>query len=106
MKSQSVWRPRHLLPVAPETLRPSVPEESDAESYRPFGLQYLVDPPLDAASDIEMSAMRFDEASQMAVLIGESGSVPACKHTSGKTKTTTNVNDRQSSDDDEDYEQD
>ncbi len=106
MKAQSIWRPQDLFPLSHEPDKAALATSVPVGSCRPYGLRYLVDPDPSATSDVDLTTVRFDDASQIAVMGDEFGGIPAFKHTSGKTKTTTNVQDRETSDSDTDYEQD
>ncbi len=69
---------------------------------RPFGLRFSSAP--GSVVDLEWETVRYDPVRQIAVVSGPDGSVlPAMKHTSTKTKTTTNIHDRLPPDDDEDW---
>ncbi|MCW2914405.1 MAG: hypothetical protein JWN52_2473 [Actinomycetia bacterium] len=71
------------------------------EAVRPFGLQYATEPT--EVIDLEWDQLGYDEGRQIAIVTDEDGAIlPAMKHTSTKTKTSTNSDDRKPPDDDED----
>jgi putative ATP-grasp target RiPP len=104
MRLQTIWRPRNLFPLIREVHSATLQTGSENQSCRPFGLRYVAEPRLSATADADLAMMRLDEVTQIAVMSDDG--MPAFKHTSGKTKTTTNVDDRNASDDDADFEQD
>lgn len=106
VKSRAIWRSQDMFPLGAATGQPVAKCSELAEDWRPFGLRYLVDPDPGANCDLDLASVRFDDAAQIAMVIGEFGMVPVFKHTSGQTSTTTNVQDRKASDSDTDYEQD
>lgn len=75
---------------------------SESPTVRPFGLRYATEP--HEVVDVVWADLSYDPAQQIAIVTDPSGHVvPAMKHTSTKTKTTTNVQDRNPPDDDEDW---
>ena len=74
----------------------------ESPTVRPFGLRHSSDP--GTVIDLDWTNVRYDRERQIAVVDDPSGAVvPAMKHTSTKTKTTTNIDDRKPPDDDEDW---
>lgn len=75
---------------------------SEAPTARPFGLRYTTEPR--EVVDVVWSDLSYDATRQMAVISDQTGNViPAMKHTNTKTKATTNTQDRNPSDEDEDW---
>lgn len=106
VKSRAIWRPRDMFPLGIPASQPIAKPSELSKDCRPFGLRYLMDPDPGANCDLDLANLRFDNIAQIAMVIGESGLAPVFKHTSGQTSTTTNVQDRKTSDSDTDYEQD
>jgi len=104
--AHSIWRTRDLFPLetAPHL---EIPYNVVTTGHgRPFGLRYLIDAHSSANCELDLSSVRFDDELQIAVMNGESGGMPAFKHTSGQTSTTTSIDDRKAPDSDTDYEPD
>lgn len=95
-----------MFPLAAVTREAVAVGGQASGNCRPFGLRYLVDPDLGAADDLDLASVRFDDAAQIVVMSDEFGGIPMFRHTSSRTSTTTNVQDRRASDSDTDYEQD
>jgi putative ATP-grasp target RiPP len=75
---------------------------SELPTVRPFGLRYKAEP--HEVANVTWNDLSYDAARQIAVVNDPDGViVPAMKHTSTKTKTTSNSADRNPPDDDEDW---
>lgn len=61
----------------------------------PFGLRYLTQPPTSAIAEIDHTKIIYDPDRQIAIVINDDESVlPALRHTSVQTKTSTASHDR------------
>lgn len=79
---------------------PLRPGDADTE-VRPFGLRYSVKP--DSVVDLDWDQITYDPDRQISIVTDDAGTiVPAMRHTSTKTKTSTNSDDRKPPDSDED----
>jgi putative ATP-grasp target RiPP len=106
MTSRAIWRPQDMFPLSVTVGRDYPASGESAEDSRPFGLRYLVDPDPGANCDLDLTSARLDDGTQITIMADEPGGMPVFKHTSNQTSTTTNVQDRKTSDSDTDYEQD
>lgn len=62
---------------------------------RPFGLRYAVSPPASSVVSIDFSRVSYDPVRQIAIVTEDDGSVlPAMRHTSTRTTTSTASEDR------------
>ncbi|MBO0802110.1 MAG: putative ATP-grasp-modified RiPP [Nocardiopsaceae bacterium] len=77
--------------------------QAAGDPVRPFGLRYATAVPASAIASIDFSGIRYDEEQQIAVVTDDDGTlIPAMKHTSTRTKTSTASHDRQGDDSDTD----
>jgi putative ATP-grasp target RiPP len=81
---------------------PLPPARSGVTAMAPFGLLRAVPPSPSAVVDVDWSAIGFDPSRQIAVIVDDGTVLPAMKHTSTQTKTSTNSHDRNPPDDDKD----
>jgi putative ATP-grasp target RiPP len=95
-----------MFPLGATAGRDSVSGGDVIGNRVPFGLRYLAEPDGGAACEVDWDAVLFDESAQISMMPDGAGVVPLFKHTSGQTSTTTNAQDRQSSDSDSDVEHD
>ena len=78
-------------------------DHSDASAVRPFGLRFATTPTAAAVVDIDWSKVGYDQAHQITTVTEDDGTVlPAMKHTSTRTSTTTSSHDRKGADSDTD----
>jgi putative ATP-grasp target RiPP len=74
------------------------------KTVSPFGLRYVTAPAAGSVVEVDFSEISYDPVRQIAVVADDDGSLlPAMKHTSTTTKTSTASNDRKGSDSDTDY---
>ena len=106
MGAQVIWRSQDMFPLGTPAGQPSASGAGGGGEPVPFGLRYLADPDASAVSDVDFGSVSFDMAAQISMMRGQAGLVPLFKHTSGQTSTTTNAQDRKTSDSDTDTEQD
>lgn len=70
------------------------------DQVRPFGLRYATSVPASAVASIDFSRISYDEKRQIALVADDDGTlIPAMKHTSTQTKTSTASHDRKGGDD-------
>lgn len=100
------WRPNDLFPLGQRPASPGEDVPASAGPARPFGLRYLTDPDPGSAVALDWEKVSYDPDRQIAVISGDQGVMPMFRHTSSKTSTSTNIDDREASDSDEDTEQD
>ena len=73
------------------------------EAKLPFGLRYVTAPPESSVVKVDFSKISYDPVQQMALIADDDGSLlPAMKHTSTTTKTSTASHDREGNDSDTD----
>jgi putative ATP-grasp target RiPP len=82
------------------------PAGEEPEGVTPFGLRYATPPGPGAVTDVDWSAIGYDPARQIATVTEDGEQVPAMKHTSGQTSTSTATQDRSGGDKDTDTTQD
>jgi putative ATP-grasp target RiPP len=75
----------------------------DARAVRPFGLRYATAPPPSSMVEVDIAKISYDPVRQISLVTGDDDSLlPAMKHTSTTTKTSTGSHDRQGADSDTD----
>lgn len=78
-------------------------EAKAGQAVRPFGLRYVTVPQPAAVVQVDFSKISYDPVRQIGVVADDSGRLlPAMKHTSTMTKTSTASHDRASNDSDTD----
>lgn len=85
-------------------LSTSLSEETmDEQTALPFGLRYVTTAPPASTVQIDFSKIGYDPVRQISVMAcGDGSLLPAMKHTSTTTKTSTASHDRQGNDSDTD----
>jgi putative ATP-grasp target RiPP len=106
MTSRAIWRPQDMFALSAPAGHGHAVSREPVKGGRPFGLRCVGGPDPGANCELDLASVRLDEMTQIAVMTGGAGDVPAFKHTSGQTSTTTNVQDRKNTDSDTDHEPD
>jgi putative ATP-grasp target RiPP len=99
-----IWRAADQFPLGSGPRLAEIPDEppSTDAGARPFGLRYVNDCPLADHSSIDWATLHYDEERQIAMVADDGVILPAFKHTSNQTSTSTGDQDRRGADKDTD----
>ncbi|HUZ26026.1 MAG TPA: putative ATP-grasp-modified RiPP [Streptosporangiaceae bacterium] len=99
-----MWQGDHFpLGAAFSTSDAAAEPAGDGQAARPFGLRYATAPAAGSLVEVDLSKISYDPVRQISLVTDDDGSLlPAMKHTSTATKTSTGSHDRKGADSDSD----
>lgn len=103
MSTDDLMRPEHHFPLS-AALDPDMADPNcNKNGLYPFGLRYVIAPAESSVVEVDFSRISYDPVQQISVILDDDGSLlPAMKHTSTTTKTSTASHDRKGDDADTD----
>jgi putative ATP-grasp target RiPP len=103
MPTDDLMRPGDHFPLGEAFSSAPIAVPVGSEAARPFGLRYASAPAAGSLVELDLSLLSYDPLRQIALVAEDDGSfLPAMKHTSTSTKTSTGSHDRKGADSDTD----